>query len=156
IAIFASATPMQDVSLEFGYVTQDNDDPTNGGAGDVWDVNGQWKNIASSGATVGAEYLGTDEVIDGAWNIWGGFDFAQGFGVKARYESAAADLSGVDDAKRWTLYGSWQAASNLLIALEYSSGDADTSGSANATAFNGTTGITDDAKFTAEFIATLP
>ncbi len=151
IAIFASATPMQDVALEFGYVTQDNDNPLAGGAGDVWDINGQWMNIAGSGATVGAEYLGTDEVIDGAWNIWGGFDFGQGFAVKARYETTGSDLSGVDDSTRWTVNGSWQAGSNLKIALEYSTGDSD----GNAT-FDGVSGINDGDLILAQFLATLP
>ncbi len=158
IAVFANVTPMQDVALEFGYVTQKNDNPVSTasdfGAGDVWDVNGQWKNIAGSGAMAGAEYLSTDEVFDGAWNIWGGFDFGQGLEVKARYENTASNLNGIDDAKRWTVYGSWQAASNLKIALEYSNGDVDTSTAASA--FNSVAGISDGKVVTAQFLATLP
>jgi len=176
IAAVVNVMPMTDLEFELGYVTQDKDSAkfnggldgngnvtaeTEIGAGDVWDINGSWSNIAGSGATAGAEYLSTNEVIDGAYNLWAGIDLPQGFGLKARYEVTNSDLSGVDDTTAWTLYGSWQAASNLLIALEYTNIDAD---SVTSTAdpninksqlFDAVTGQVDGKILTAEFIATL-
>ncbi len=151
VAVFGNVMPMQDVNLEFGYVTQDNDDPTAGGAGNVWDINGQWRSIMGSGASAGAEYMGTDEVLDGVWNIWLGFDFQQGFALKGRYESSASDLNGVDDSTRYSIYGSWAATQNLKVALEYTEGDTDQ----NST-FDSVTGIQDGKLVQLQILATLP
>ncbi|HHH35642.1 MAG TPA: porin [Gammaproteobacteria bacterium] len=151
VAVFGNLMPMQDVELEFGYVTQDNDNPAMGGAGNVWDINGQWGNIMGSGVAVGAEYLGTDEVLDGAWNVWAGVDFAQGFALKGRYESSASDLTGVDDSTRYSIYGSWNATQNVKVALEYTQGDTDQ----NST-FDAVTGINDGKLVQLQILATMP
>jgi len=155
VAAVINVMPMSGLEFEGGYVTQYKNNPTPGagdfGAGDVWDVNGSWgQSFGAVGASVGAEYLGTDEIFDGAYNIWAGIDLPAGLGLKARYEASNSDINGVDDTTAWTLYGSWQAASNLLIALEFTKVDADKSG-----ALDGATGETDGNLVTAEFIANI-
>jgi len=174
IVAVINAMPMPGVELEADYVTQDKDGAkfnrtvagVSGnpelafGAGDVWDVNGSWSNIAGSGVTAGAEYLSASSVVDGAYNLWAGIDLPQNFGLKARYERTNSDISKVDDTTAWTLYGSWQAASNLLIALEYTNISADSVGSSDpnfikSSTFDAVTGQVDGNVFTAEFIATL-
>jgi len=148
LALVLTAMPMPDMEFEFGYVTQDNDTTA---AGNVWDLNGAWNNIAGSGAQAGFDYLGTDEILDGVYNVWAGFEFGSGFAVRARYELAAFDVvNAPDDSTAVTLYGSWQARSNLLIALQYTAGESD------GTALDGLTGIFDGDLVTVEFIATLP
>jgi len=156
IAVVINVNPMQDVALEFGYVTQDNDGGATpilagngGGAGNVWDINGSWSNIAGSGAEVGFDYLAASEVVDAAWNVWAGFGFGNGFVIRGRYETVALDAGPADDPSAFSLYGAWEPASNLQIALEYRDGDSD--GTADAA-----TGITDGKLVGVQFIAGLP
>lgn len=166
VAIVLNVAPTSNVDLEFGYVTQKNDsgDLTGTkpiGAGDVWDLNGSWNSIAGSGASVGFDYLSASSVVDNAWNIWAGFEFANNFVVRGRYESAAASLKNggkVDDTTAYALYGAWQAMSNLLIALEYRnvSAMAPSKATSASKVFDGVTGLSDGQLFTVEFIATLP
>jgi len=177
IAVVLNAMPMPGVELEAGYVTQDKDgDKFNAagvgetalGAGDVWDLNGSWSNIAGSGVTAGGEYFSTNSIIDGAYNLWAGIDLPQGFGLKLRYEATNSDIKLVDDSTAWTLSGSWQAASNLLIALEYTTVSADskydvtkslgsqtTAQGNESQLFDQITGLTDGDIITLEFVATL-
>ncbi len=141
LAVVLNVTPMQDLDLEFGYVTQDNDNPLLGGAGNVWDINGTWTNLGGGGE-VGFDYLAAAEIVDAVWNIWGGYDFGNGVVVRGRYEAESYD-GGVEPSTI-TLYGAWQAGSNLQIALEYKDRDADGGGGLDGT------------QFLAQFITELP
>ncbi len=151
LAVIVNLDPTENLGFELGYVTQDDDTIGTGGqgAGNVLDINGEWSQIAGSGFQAGFDYLQADEVIDAAWNIWAGFEFANDFVIRGRYEAVAVDLGSADDPSLYTLYGAWQAVSNLLIAVEYSDGDSDG-------ALDSVTGISDGKLFTVEFIATLP
>ena len=168
VAVVLNLAPTSNVDLELGYVTQklDNGDFNQAstkpiGAGNVLDINGSWNSIAGSGASVGFDYLSASSVVDNAWNIWAGFEFANNFVIRGRYESVAANLKNggvVDDATAYALYGAWQAMSNLLIALEYRSVSATDPKKATtaSSVFDAVTGLSDGQLFTVEFIATLP
>ncbi len=153
---------MEGLEFEAGYVTQEKDgtDFVNNldkvGAGDVWDINGSWNGIMGSKVSAGFDYLGTSEVIDGAYNVWAGFEFGQGFVVRGRYEGVSSDVNNVNDITAYSLYAAWKARTNLLIALEYRATDAEDLSGLQADVFNAISGTGDGDMITAEFIATLP
>jgi hypothetical protein len=137
-AAVVNFSPMKNLDLELGYVTQD------GQAENVVDFNGKY----SAGAlTVGLDYLAADAAVDSATNLWLGFDVNDKVNVKARYESVAFEAAGVDDSTRTTVYLSYVINDNLSAALENSSGD-------NASA-EAVSGIVDDSVTTVEFIGTF-
>ena len=134
LAIIANMTAMKGLDLELGYVTQDNDIPTAGGAGNVMDFNavytrGKW--------TAVFELLMADEIIDSSILLLANYDFGNKFGVTGRYETISA-AGGGPDTDRITLAGTYAAADNLAILLEWNTTD---------------TGTTDADMLTAEFVA---
>ncbi len=152
-ALALSGSPMQGLDVEFGYVTQaDQADSANPlPAENWWDLNAAW---SGSGFMAGFDYLAADEVVDAAWNVWGGYDFGNGFAVKARYDMVELDSAvgptADQDINATTLYASYQIAQNLSAALEFKDQTDDTGGLGAAV------GINDGSLVTLEFIATLP
>jgi hypothetical protein len=154
LALVLNAAPVKDLAVELGYVTHDKQSVGGSAttAGNVWDVNGSY---TISGFIVGLDYLGPQEIIDSAYNVWLGYDFGHGFGAKVRYDSVTYTGSAVKDESATTLHLSYHAASNLDVALEFTSGD-----NPNLKKVAGVgqgvdpiTGIGDGATSTLEFIA---
>lgn len=135
IAIVANATPITGLDVEFGIVTQDNDIPGAGGAGNVMDLNATF---TQNSLTVGFELLTADEIIDNSIMLLGNYSLPNGFGVTGRYEIVSFDAAGASDTDVITLAGSYHVADNLDILLEWKSTD---------------TGATDTDLLTAEFLA---
>ncbi len=177
IALVVNVTPLQDVEFEFGYVTQDDDEglvdrngvlKSNVGAGNVWDINGQWSNIMGSGVTAGFDFLQADSAVDTSWNIWAGIDLPMNTVVRARYQVTTFALDNTDraffgmepdDSTEFVLYGAWQATNNLQVALEYASGSVDDRffcGTPCNMGYGDGVGINDGSRFQVQFLATLP
>jgi len=133
IAIVVNATPVTGLDLEFGFVTQDNDVPTAGGAGNVMDINGTF---TQGIYTAAIEILTADEIIDNSIMILGNVSLPMGFGVTGRIEKVAFDGPG-SDTDIITIAGTYHAAENLDVLLEYRTTD---------------TGATDFNLLTAEFV----
>lgn len=161
LALVLGGSPLENLKLEFGYVTHDTQDLAGVAqtAGNVWDLNGTY---STAGFTVGVDYLAAEEIVDAAYNVWGGYDFGNGFGVKVRYDSVGwtnTGLSaGVKDVSSTTVYASYQAAKNLAIGLEVSSGDNgnfNTTTNTDSTIAQPVSGIGDGSVATLEFIATF-
>lgn len=148
-ALVANIAPVKGLAIELGYVTQENDDPTAGGAGNVWDINATY---SIAGFTAGVDYLKPEEVVESAFNVFAGYDFGNGFGAKVRYEQVEWDLGNTDDTTATTLYASYAVAKNLSVALEHKIGDVDTANRPTTTAV---AGINDGDLTTLEFIATF-
>ena len=133
IAIVANLSPVKDLDLEFGIVTQDNDVPAAGGAGTVMDLNGTY---SIDNYTVAVELLTADEIIDSSFMILGNAALPMGFGATVRIEKISFD-GGAADTDVITLAGTYHAADNLDILIEWKSTD---------------TGTTDTDLMTAEFV----
>ena len=133
LAIVANMTVMKSLDLEFGYVTQDNDNPLAGGAGNVMDFNAVY---TLNKLTLVFELLMADEIIDTSILLLANYDFGNKFGVTGRYETISVD--GSSDTDIITLAGIYTPADNLSILLEWNTTD------------NGTT---DADMLTAEFVA---
>lgn len=134
IAFALNLTPIDNLGIEFGYVTeadrQDSATATYGSQGAVvgsaenwWDLNGTytWQKL-----TLGAEILMADQIVDMAYMLIGNYTFDQGVGVTVRYDSAsyqdttvAPILTGLKDTETLTLAASYQLASNLTTLIEY-------------------------------------
>lgn len=134
IALALNLTPIDNLDVEFGYVTeadrQDSSTATYGSQGAVvgsaenwWDVNAtyKWQKL-----TLGAEVLVADQIVDMAYMLVGNYTFDQGIGLTARYDSAsyqdttvAPILTNLKDTETLTLAASYQLASNLTTLIEY-------------------------------------
>lgn len=133
-AFALNLTPIDNLDVEFGYVTeadrQDSTTATYGSQGAVvgsaenwWDLNAtyKWEKL-----TLGAEVLVADQIVDMAYMLIGNYSFDQGIGVTVRYDSAsyqdttvAPILTNLKDTETLTLAASYQLASNLTTLIEY-------------------------------------
>lgn len=109
---------MDGLDLEFGLLTQEKDAAVNGdGVGNLMDINGTYK---IQGFTVGLDYLsgadGDTGEFDNGYSLWAGYDFGNGFNVKARVESVSR-VDG-DDVDATDLYASYALTDNLSVALD--------------------------------------
>lgn len=112
IMLLVNASPLEGLDLELGLLTQDKD---GGGAGNLININGTY---AINAFTVGLDYLqGSDNetVFDNGYSVWAGYDFGNGFDVKARFENASAD--GADDVETTELQASYALNDNLAVAV---------------------------------------
>ncbi len=151
LAFVANYSPIADLDLEVGFVTQADQADSSAlmnSAEDVTNFNASYK---VSGFTVGLDYLSTGKVVDSAYTLWGGYAFGD-FNVKLRTESVSWK-GGASDNDANTIYASWQAESNLLIALELKDGDVGATTAAGMS--NGITGVRQDTLATLEFVATF-
>lgn len=136
VALLVNATPMEGLDIEFGMLTQDKDGD---GVGNLMDINGTYM---INGFTVGLDYLsgadGDTGEFDNGYSFWGGYDFGNGFNVKARIESVS--LVDGDDVDATELYASYALSENLAVALSLHNTD---------------NGATDFDTNTVEFVATF-
>ncbi|MCC6206542.1 MAG: hypothetical protein IT488_00085 [Gammaproteobacteria bacterium] len=124
--LMVNASPMEGLDLELGVLTQDED---GAGVGNIIDINGTYM---INNFTVGLDYMSGSEnetVFENGYSLWAGYDFGNGFGVKARFENASAD--GQDDTEATELYASYALNDNLAVAvslhnLDNGTTDADT------------------------------
>lgn len=113
IMLMVNASPMEGLDLEFGMLTQDED---GSGVGNLMDINGTYM---INSFTVGLDYLsgsdGDAGEFDNGYSLWAGYDFGNGFGVKARFESAS--IVDGDDVDATELYASYALNDNLAVAV---------------------------------------
>lgn len=120
IAVLVNGSPMEGLDLELGLLTQEDDPATTtpGAVGNLVDINGTYM---INGFTVGLDYLmggdPEDGEFDSGYSFWGGYDFGNGFNVKARFESLSPEGDG-DDLEATELYASYALSENLLVALD--------------------------------------
>ncbi|MFQ5470094.1 MAG: hypothetical protein ACE5EH_07270 [Gammaproteobacteria bacterium] len=145
IALVLGGSPVDNLNVEFGYVTQDSS------AENVWDINGTYTMDAF---TVGADILGADAIVDMAYSIWGGFHAGM-FDIKLRYDSLAWEASGMEDVTATTFHVGFEAAENLEIALEVVSADNAQSSGANQTLADAVSGFHDENETLLEIIGTF-
>lgn len=110
--VLVNASPMDGLDLEFALLTQDEN---GGGVGNIMDINGTYM---INGFTVGLDYAtGSDneDVFENGYSVWAGYDFGNGFNVKARMETASAD--GADDTDATELQASYALNDNLAVAV---------------------------------------
>lgn len=121
IAILVNGSPMAGLDLEFGVLTQD--DENGSGVGNLMDINGTYM---INNFTVGLDFLsgadGTAGEFDNGYSFWAGYDFGNGFNVKARFENAGI-VDADDDIEAIELYASYALSENLLVALDLHSLD---------------------------------
>lgn len=138
-AVALNATPIENLDIEAGYVTQASrqDSGVGGGSGTYgfganstivgsaenwWDINAtyRWKDLI-----VAAEYLSADKVVDAAYALYGNYSFGNGFGVTARYDEVGYQdpYDAVKDTTTMTLAGSYMIAKNLSALLEWRTHD---------------------------------
>jgi len=155
-AINANATPMENLNVEAGFVSQEDFNATKNpnSAGNIFDINANYNYM---GFKVGGDYLAPSDVVDSAYTFWGGYDFGNGFGVKVRYDAVSWDTtvfgSSVDDTTATSLYVSYEPAENLSLALEYKNGD--NNPATNPAATNVISGINDGDLTQVEIIVTM-
>jgi len=128
--INANASPVENLNLEAGFVTQAKNESLNPGCvgpGDcnagsgenIFDINGTYK---WNGLTVGAEYLGAGALVDNAYGLFGNYDVGNGFGATVRWDTVSYDtkhLPGQGDTSNLTLAANYAPAENLNLLLEY-------------------------------------
>ncbi len=158
LALILNYSPVTDLDLEFGMVTQDDQmttgaTPTATTAGGVIDFNVTYK---IAGATVGLDYLTADNIIDSAYTIWAGYTIGK-FTGKIRTENVAFEATGSTDHEVNTFYGSYKAADNLKIALEIRDADIGAVAGGSSTLFraNAVTGVGQGTTTTVKFTATF-
>lgn len=134
IMLLVNASPLDGLDLELGVLTQDED---GGGVGNLMDINGTY---AINGFTVGLDYAaGSDneDRFENGYNLWGGYDFGNGFNVKARFESVSAEDA--DDVDAYELYASYALNDNLAVAVSlYNVDDGTDDGDINTVQLVGT------------------
>lgn len=121
--------PMEGLTLKAGIVTQNKNVGTSGAgtygtsgfgnAGNVWDVNAEYK---AGALTVAAEVIGAEELIDTAYGLYGKFKVTDAIAIGARYD----DVNYSVDKKNTTsaaVNASYTLAKNLSTALEYRTDD---------------------------------
>lgn len=136
VALAVNATPIDNLDIEAGFVTQASrqdsagsgtygfgaNSTTVGSAEDWWDINAtyRWKELL-----VAAEYLSADKVVDAAYAIYGNYSFGKGFGLTARYDEVTYQdpYAAVKDTTTITVAGSYMIAKNLSALLEWRSQD---------------------------------
>jgi len=147
IAVVVNASPIEGLDVEFGYATQDNDVPANGGAGDVTNINLSYATPVE-GLSVGLDYLMPAEVMDSAYEISANYAMgAIGFGL--RFEGVTYAEGDEETNSRTTINVSYQVASNLLARLEMADGTVD------ETQVTGIDGIAADNTTTLQLIASF-
>lgn len=134
VAVALNLTPMENLDLEVGYVTEasrtDSANATYGSQGAVvgsaenwWDVNAtyKWRDLIVAG-----EVLGADQIVDMAYMVMANYNFGNGFGATVRFDSVgyqdttiAPVLTGLKDTETLTLAGSYAIANNLTALVEY-------------------------------------
>ena len=123
IALLVNAAPMEGLDLELGLLTQEDDPATSDGVGNLIDINGTYK---IQNATLGLDYLmggdPEDGEFDAGYSFWAGYDFGNGFNVKARLENIGFEGGG-DDTEATELYASYALTDNLSVALDLYSVD---------------------------------
>ncbi|MCF6323555.1 MAG: hypothetical protein L3J89_04400 [Gammaproteobacteria bacterium] len=152
LAFVANYSPISDLDLELGFVTQD-DQVVGAAATTAGDVANFNVTYGISGFVVGLDYLTASNVVDSAYTIWGGYTHGD-FNFKLRAESVGWEATGMEDHDAITFYASYAANENLSIALEYKDGDQGATTAPGNTA-NAISGIAQDGLATLEFIATF-
>ncbi len=145
-ALVANVSPVDNLDLELGFVTQD--DVAALSAGNVIDFNAVWSNDVY---TIGLDYMTFDQLLDPATVIWFGVNLGD-FGINARFETVALDTTGSVDAEQTTLYGTYRLSENISAALEIKSGDVAASGLGAAGVLPGSV---EGSLVTLEFIGTF-
>jgi len=127
-ALIANLSPIKNLDLEIGFVTQDDTVASAAGAagsaGDVFDINAVWSNDMFA---VGFDYMSFKQLLDDAVVVWAGVNVGD-FNFKARLETVAADAAGAKDAEQITIYGTYPLAKNTIVALEIKDGEVSDSG----------------------------
>lgn len=118
--LLVNASPMAGLDLELGILTQDN------AMGNITDINATY---AINGFTVGLDYAMTSDPVDDGINdfdtgysIWAGYNFGNGFNLKARYDAVSWEGGG-DDWKQTELYGSYALNDNVQVAVSFATLD---------------------------------
>jgi hypothetical protein len=115
VMLLLNAAPMEGLDLELGILTQDKD---GNGAGTLTDLNGTYM---INNFTVGLDFLASSDAdpgeFDNGYSVWAGYNFGNGFNIKARYDNASPEGNG-DDVKATELYASYSLTDNLLVALD--------------------------------------
>jgi hypothetical protein len=119
VMLLVNASPLEGLDLELGVLTQEDDAAVNGaGVGNLIDVNGTYM---INNFTVGLDFMSGSDAEDGefdsGYSLWAGYNFGNGFNIKARYENASPEGDG-DDVKATELYASYSLTDNLLVALD--------------------------------------
>lgn len=112
-------TPMEGLTVKAGMVTQDKN---LGNAGNVWDVNAEFK---TGGLKVAAEVIGAEEIVDTAYGLYGNFAVNDAIAFGARYDSVSYQgaFANTKDTTSSSLNASYALAKNLKTAVEYRSDD---------------------------------
>ena len=140
VGLMVSGMPMENLSLEFTFLGEDQ------GAGDLIDLNGMY---TMNGFGVGLDYLQADpettlpaaQQVDNVYSVILSYDFGNGFGIKGRADTLSyKSNTGLDDLTQNTIFVSYAASDNLTVALDNTSTD---------------DGSTSDTKTTLELIATF-
>lgn len=111
--------PMDGLNIKAGYVTQNKNLGT-GTAGNVWDVNAEFK---TGPVKVAAEFMGADKIVDMGAALYGSFMINDQLGVGARYDTVSYEAAGSKDTTSASLNVGYQVAKNLKAALEYRTDD---------------------------------
>lgn len=113
VMLLVNASPMEGLDLELGVLTQDKD---GSGVGTLTDINGTYM---ISGFTVGADFLsgadGDTGEFDNGYGLWAGYDFGNGFGVKARLETAS--IVDGDDVDATEIQASYAMNDNVAVRV---------------------------------------
>lgn len=148
-ALVANYSPMENLALEFAYVTQQDQASSTSAihqAGNAWDVNASYKLGA---LTLATDVFGAEDIIELAYDVTAKFAVNDALSVKARYESVEYDAAnGGGTSTNTTAAVYYALESNLIAVLETSKGDSENGLDAVIK-----TGIQDDRTTTAAFVA---
>ena len=155
LAFVANYSPISDLDLEVGFVTQDDqmNTATPAAATTAGDVANFNVTYGIGGFVVGLDYLSASNIVDTAYTIWGGYTFGD-FNFKVRTETVTWEATGSKDHDATTFYASYAANENLSIALEIKDGDQGLA-VASGNSAHAVTGVAQDGVTTLEFIATF-
>ncbi len=155
-ALVLGGSPIENLNVEFGYVTQADQNTSAAGtssAEDVFDINGTY---SFGNASVFAEFLGAGKVVDSAFGVGGKVAFTEAFEAALRYDSVSYEASGLDDTTTLTVAGTWRAAENLRIRAEFQNKDDPNNSGGKSNALVRSISGGDGSLFQLQFLADLP